>query len=457
MEKYYSVPLTTIKGIKVRDEFVFKVKTERIIATKTEKGYKELFTDYEIETRDILKPIPCLDGSFKLTVPSQKDQEEISFKGSILYVDDSLNSKIEEVNSVLSKDKKEILTKGSSEIREATATDFALYYDNFDKSQIKKQLDEEALYDENFKVLPKKTVKEFNETDKLKYYRSLRKYEYEQGSDIKGLRLRKVIHPVLRQGVKFDRLSNKQTSTLLNKKDYKKEKRDLKRSKRPIIYAITHVGMYDMPIVCEEIKDNFYILCGDPETMYENRDGFFVEANGVVYIEANSKTDRFISKEKCIHVLENEGNLLMYPEGIWNVDSCKLMLDLYPGIVEMAYRTNALIVPVGIEQYGKRFVTRIGQSIDINPFFADGKYSDNNISRAKEEVRNKMASEKWYIIEQEPHTNYEDIPDDYEKKYIQERIDEWPHYTFDTFKERTYKEPGKTSPDEAFSYLKKIS
>ena len=64
-----------------------------------------------------------------------------------------------------------------------------------------------------------------------------------------------------------------------------------------------------------------------------------------------------------IFKLLNQGkNLLIYPEGVWNVTSNLLMLPLFPGIIEMAKETGCDIVPVAIERYDKELI-RLGNQI----------------------------------------------------------------------------------------------
>ena len=435
MEQYYSVPLTIVKGQKVRDEFIHKVSTERIIVTKTKKGFRDIFTGLEFKVRDILsinpqEKAPNLNLDIPVYETEVRDpiiQEEIAFNDSIYYIDRIF----------------------IPQIREATPEDFADYCDGYNDSKLKAYYDDEALYDPNFRWLPSFIVKKFPEEKKLRYYRSLRRQQYEKGTDLRGYKIRRLIRPLLRKLVKDEREKLSQTK-FLDKDE------STKPADKTLIYAITHVGLYDMTIGCEQIEDDYYILCGDPETMYNNMDGAFAELCGVVYIEADCKKDRFIAKEKCVRVLGVD-DLYMYPEGIWNaVDPCRLVLPLYPGIVEMAYRANAEIVPVAIEQFDKHFVISIGENIDINPFFADGKFSQENIDAAKREIRDQMATQKWYILEKYSLDERESLPSDYMETYMQARIDEWPHYTKDTFKERTYREKGVVSPDEAFAHLDKI-
>ncbi len=61
------------------------------------------------------------------------------------------------------------------------------------------------------------------------------------------------------------------------------------------------------------------------------------------------------------------GNLMYFPEGTWNLSPNLPVLPCFWGIVEIAQKGNAIIVPVAAEQYGKHFKINIGCNLDIIP------------------------------------------------------------------------------------------
>lgn len=56
------------------------------------------------------------------------------------------------------------------------------------------------------------------------------------------------------------------------------------------------------------------------------------------------------------------GDLLIYPEGAWNITENQVVMPLYTGTAEMAIRTGAEIIPIAIEQGGKRYYANIGEN-----------------------------------------------------------------------------------------------
>lgn len=295
--------------------------------------------------------------------------------------------------------------------------------------------------------------------DKLpNYYRNKREYEYKNNLILKGMAWRKVLHPVLLSLMKIDRkFINKQTLTVIGNKQEKSEK--------PVIYAITHIGMYDYQIVSEAIKKHQYPFAGDPETMYRSADGLILSLNGLVYCDTESKTDRFIAQETAKEVLKRNTNLLIYPEGVWNVTSNLLSLPLFPGIINIAMETSADIVPVAIEQYGKDFFVNIGKNMEIDPYIKE-ENRKSYIDGKREELRDCLATLKWEIYENAPtdkRCNLKSYEEEYQD-FLKLRFDEWknpetkqPYYDESLIRSRTYKEKGIDSPEEVFSYMEKLN
>lgn len=289
------------------------------------------------------------------------------------------------------------------------------------------------------------------------YYRNKREYEYNHGLILKGMQWRKALHPALLSLMKIDRkFINKQTLTVIGDKQL--------NSQKPVIYAITHIGMYDYQIVSEAIKKHQYPFAGDPETMYRSADGLILALNGLVYCDTESKTDRFIAKETAKEVLKRNTNLLIYPEGVWNVTSNLLSLPLFPGIINIAMETGADIVPVAIEQYDKDFFVNIGRNIEIDHDI-DEKDCKIYMERKKEELRDDLATLKWEIYEKGPserRCNLKSYEEEYED-FVNSRLNEWinpktkqPYYSEELIRRRTYKPKDVDSPEEVFSYMSKL-
>ena len=97
-------------------------------------------------------------------------------------------------------------------------------------------------------------LRKLSREELTKYYMEKRKEEDEKGIPLskKGIMIRNKIHQLLLQIVMIDRLLNHETITVLKDERIKTD--------RPIIFAVTHVGKYDIEVVSEAIKDHYYLL-----------------------------------------------------------------------------------------------------------------------------------------------------------------------------------------------------
>ncbi|MCM1223425.1 MAG: 1-acyl-sn-glycerol-3-phosphate acyltransferase, partial [Lachnospiraceae bacterium] len=188
------------------------------------------------------------------------------------------------------------------------------------------------------------------------YYRERRRKRFENNEPFRGVTIRRILHPVLLNGLKVKHLLCRQKITVIG------DKRTTKNSR--IIFAATHIGWDDVEMVFTAIKSHAYVLWGDPRESYRTVDGCLLDLNGAFICDTDDKMDRYIAKESCIRWLDRGGNILIFPEGVWNFSENKLVMYLFNGAAEMAVRTGADIVPVAAIQLGREFRVNIGRKIE---------------------------------------------------------------------------------------------
>lgn len=220
------------------------------------------------------------------------------------------------------------------------------------------------------------------------------------------------------------------------------------KTARPIIYAITHICKKDIEMVSEAIKSHYYLLEGDFESIHDTLDGIFLGLNGVLYFNEKDKIDRHKVKERMEEVLKNGGYIMYFPEGTWNLTAELLLNPLYPGIIEVAKNANAIIVPIAIEQYDKKFVCKIGKNFDVNNIL------DNEVAR--KQLRDVMGELKYDVLASVLPVARKDIPANYYEKFLDDRIGEWPNLTLEDFTKAVYKEKDVTTEEEAFALVRKL-
>lgn len=93
---------------------------------------------------------------------------------------------------------------------------------------------------------------------------------------------------------------------------------------------------------------------------------------------------------------------MYFPEGVWNLSPNFPVLPCYWGIIEVAQKGDAVIVPVVAEQYGKHFIINIGSNLEMEKYGSDK-------ATAISTLRDMLATLKWEIWESRPRQHREDI------------------------------------------------
>ena len=166
-----------------------------------------------------------------------------------------------------------------------------------------------------------------------------------------GIKGRKVISPLLLKAYK------KET-------DYKiviDSREELPKTKKGKIFVVNHRQADDIVIGANVIKENGYILFGNPTLALETKNGLGLWLNGVILINRDDKTSTQASLEKMEYILNHGGNIIIWAEGYWNLDDnglsdknhktddhnseSWLIQDLHIGVFKLAQKLGVLMVP----------------------------------------------------------------------------------------------------------------
>ena len=240
----------------------------------------------------------------------------------------------------------------------------------------------------------------------IEYYRNERKYIYENNIPIKGIKWRKRIHEMMLAAIKANRVLQHQELTILHDRRINTDK--------PIIYACTHIGRYDIEMALESIQDTCFLFFGNPGKLYRSFDGIVAYLLGFIGCDTTEKEDRHIAKELAIRTLKQGGNILIWPEGAWNITENEVVMKLYTGAVEMAIRSGADIVPIAIEQYGKSFYVNIGKNISL-----DKSTNLNEKRKLSDDLRDILCTLKWEIWEQFPIIPRSSLPENMRQIFVE--------------------------------------
>lgn len=162
----------------------------------------------------------------------------------------------------------------------------------------------------------------------------------------RGLKIRKYINYIIKKiGPSFlmvpqvleDRNSLSKTNKYSN---------EIQIPSSPVIWASNHAFKDDTLASILAIKRNAYIIFGSLPQFYNTIDGFTAWLNGVIMTNRKVKNSKKASLDKANKVMDLGTDIMMFPEGVWNKTSEKLLLDFWPGIYRIALENNAKIIPV---------------------------------------------------------------------------------------------------------------
>lgn len=191
---------------------------------------------------------------------------------------------------------------------------------------------------------------------------------------LNGIRIRKIIAPLLR----LVYLTQTKYSLIIDNRI------KLSPSKKGRIFAINHRQGDDIVLGANAVGESGYIVFGNPYLAFETTNGLGLWAYGMILLQRDIASSRKSAYEKMKFVIEHGGNIIIYPEGYWNLcddgkkdarhgaDGHKsdnwLIQDVNLGIFRLARETGCEIVPTILhydEHMKKRCYAYRGDSFEV--------------------------------------------------------------------------------------------
>lgn len=195
----------------------------------------------------------------------------------------------------------------------------------------------------------------------------------------------------------------------------------------PVIYAVHHGGITDVPDMVEAIPDYAVLLAGKDNIDFASKCLLFLV--GTVFVNRKDKSDRRRAKDKIIRILKKGRSILIFPEGTWNLSPSKLHLPLTWGCIDIARKAGVAIVPVAHEYFydesvldGKERIQKVHIRFG-NPVQLSGT---DSIEEQLAQLEEAFATVRWSILEEQALTKRAEIPDVYYKNFIQSKINSFP-------------------------------
>ena len=299
---------------------------------------------------------------------------------------------------------------------------------------------------ENFKKIGLLKRKKMAIEELVKYYSELRKYEYNQGKELNGINLRKRIHFLVSIILDIDQLLSKEDIIILNDSHNNE-------SDKPKIYACTHIGGNDIQRTFQVIKEPAYLMLGDPGILYKKLIYQGLKMNGVIPLETADREDRKIAYNRSVELLNKGGNLLIYPEGAWNVSPNLVVMKIFNGTVRMAKETGSEIIPIAVEQYYKKFYFNIGENYTIP------KTTPKSEKELTADLRDKLVTLKWDIMESQSMLRRNEIKENYLEEFQTEIVGRCNYgygFSLEDALRESFHDKNVISADEVFSFFETL-
>lgn len=148
-------------------------------------------------------------------------------------------------------------------------------------------------------------------------------------------------------------------------------------------------------------------------------------------------------------LLKKGGNLLLFPEGIQNISANALVGHLYAGAVDLAITCGAEIVPIAICRDKDDYYFILGENISYEGCAYEDRF------KLTDELRDRMATLKWEIIEQLPQQKRSEISETSYDDFVKSVITMNTEYTLtvEDIQAEAFHPKGVTDPSEAFAHL----
>lgn len=189
---------------------------------------------------------------------------------------------------------------------------------------------------------------------------------------------------------------------------HKREK--LTRTKKGKIFAINHRQADDIVLGANAVGESAYIVFGNKYLALETTNGIGLWAYGMILMERDNRDSRQAAFQKMKYVIEHGGNIIIYPEGYWNLaddgqadeshladghnSENWLIQDINIGIVRLAKETSCEIVPTILhydEFGGKHCYAHKGKGIRVE--------EQDDIFVKKDELVHIMTNMYWGLME----------------------------------------------------------
>ncbi|MFI3250012.1 MAG: lysophospholipid acyltransferase family protein [Eubacteriales bacterium] len=151
------------------------------------------------------------------------------------------------------------------------------------------------------------------------------------------------------------------------------------------IYAITHRQSEDIIFAPKLVQGGGYFVLGNKYLFLDTTNGFAAWVHGAIFLDRKDKENRKATYNKMKFVLENGGNIIIYPEGYFNIvddgqpdanhnaddhnSESWLIQDFNIGLFRLAKEVGCDLIPTVLhydEMNGLHCYAKVGQAFSVD-------------------------------------------------------------------------------------------
>ena len=191
---------------------------------------------------------------------------------------------------------------------------------------------------------------------------------------------------------------------------------------KPIIFAVNHTNSFDSLASVKAISSAFHCRCnflvGKQRLNFAGKLWFFL--NGTIFVDRDDSADRTAAKDTLTAYLQSGQPIMWFPEGTWNLSDNLLMLPMKWGIIDVAARAGAQIVPTVLDYDRDDMTCSVRFGTPMTP--------DETTDRANaiDTLRDTMATLRWEAWEQKVPLAKDEIDRVKLKQAIHIALEEYP-------------------------------
>ena len=249
-----------------------------------------------------------------------------------------------------------------------------------------------------------KKLNKLSKEERIQYQKQMLNYYGNLSNQLKYYKIKGLLHPFIVSCLK-----------LYPVKIVKLNNFSWPEDKGPVIFSANHSNSNDFPTISRLIKKHFFIMA-DYTMINDHLVNTLNKLNGCVYVDRLSKKSGQNAYRECVEGVKKGYNMLLFPEGTWNLLDREPMLPRRWGDIKIAQETNRPIQPIALAYSNNMCFVKFGKLRYVN--------KNDDIKKIDQEIFEEMCQLRQDIWENDLFKNNDD----------QKTYEQWLKDTINSYK-----------------------